>query len=115
MVKTLVEGSNKSSRLIVVAGEMLELGKGEVTEHRKAGEDIASIGIDLLIGVRGLAKEMAAGAKAAGLEHVEFQDDSEKAGVFLANEIRAGDTVLIKGSRGVRTEKVLEKLLEKLG
>ncbi len=67
----------------------------------------------MLIGVRGLAREMVEGAKEDGLTSVEFADDSDTAGEILLAEIRHGDLVLVKGSRGVRTEKVIEKLLEK--
>jgi UDP-N-acetylmuramoyl-tripeptide--D-alanyl-D-alanine ligase len=112
MVKTLVDGTVNGGRKIVVAGEMLELGSDETAIHRKVGEDIAKSGIDLLIGVRGLAKEMTASAEIEGTRAV-FVEDSEKAGDFLVGEIRPGDTILIKGSRGVRTEKAVEKLLEK--
>ena len=113
MVKTLVEGSARANRRIVVAGEMLELGKDEVEIHFRTGKHIAESGVDLLIGVRGLAREMVDGAKAAGLNFAQFAENSDAAGELLVGEIRNGDVVLVKGSRGVRTEKVIEKLLEK--
>ncbi len=113
MVRTLVEGGAAANRRIVVAGEMLELGSAEVEIHRRAGKDIAASGVDMLIGVRGLANEMVAGAKAAGLSLAEFAADSDAAGDMLLDAIQEGDLVLVKGSRGVRTEKVVEKLLEK--
>ncbi len=113
MVKTLVDGSGKNSgRKIVVAGEMLELGKSEREIHRETGRDLAASGIDFLIGVRGLAREMTEGAKENGLRETMFFENSDEAGQFLAGEIKPGDLVLIKGSRGVKTEKVIEKLLE---
>ena len=113
MVKTLVEGGASAKRRIVVAGEMLELGSSEEEIHRNTGREIASSGVDMLIGVRGLAGELVAGAQAAGLEKARFAEDSDIAGEMLAAEISKGDLVLVKGSRGVRTEKVIEKLLEK--
>lgn len=113
MVKTLVDGGKNSSRKIVVAGEMLELGKDEKKIHLETGKDLAKSGIDLLIGVRGLAKEMTEGAAENGLNETRFFENSEEAGEFLVNEIRSGDLVLVKGSRGVKTEKVIEKLSEK--
>ncbi len=112
MVKTLVDGRGAAKRLIVVAGEMLELGADEKEIHRETGAQLASSGIDFLIGVRGLAAEMTAGAKNGGLHKTIFFDSSAEAGEFLANEVKAGDLVLVKGSRGVRTEKVIEKLTE---
>ncbi len=113
MVKTLVEGGAEAKRRIVVAGEMLELGEGEAEIHRNVGSEIAKSGVDMLIGVRGLAREMVEGAKEGGLTLAEFADDSDAAGEMLLAEIRKGDLVLVKGSRGVRTEKVIEKLLQK--
>lgn len=113
MVTTVVDGGAGAKRRIVVAGEMLELGEDAAAMHRETGQKIAASGIDLLIGVRGLAKELIDGAKAAGLPHAEFADDSRAAGELLASIVRKGDVILVKGSRGVRTETVIEKLLEK--
>jgi UDP-N-acetylmuramoyl-tripeptide--D-alanyl-D-alanine ligase len=112
MVQTLVDGAGSSQRKIVVAGEMLELGEKQHEIHKNTGREIAGKGIDMLIGVRGLGNDLVEGAKSAGLRDSIFIEDSDLAGEYLAKEIRSGDVVLIKGSRGVRTEKVVEKLLE---
>lgn len=111
MVKTLVDGGRDAKRKIVVAGEMLELGENERAIHAETGKVLATSGIDFLIGVRGLAKDLVENAK--DLSETKFFENSDEAGEFLANEIRAGDLILIKGSRGVRTERVIEKLLER--
>jgi len=113
MIDTLVEGGAGAGRKIVVAGEMLELGDDDLNIHRETGEDIGNKDIDMLIGVRGLAKEMVEGAKAAGLADTTFVDDSDKAGDLVCTLVQRGDVILVKGSRGVRTEKVIEKLLER--
>ena len=112
MIETLTDGAHGSQK-IVVAGEMLELGEKEKAIHRETGARIAASGVDMLIGVRGLAREMVEGARAAGFENVVFADDSDAAGELLIDTIAEGDVVLVKGSRGVRTEKVIERLLEK--
>jgi UDP-N-acetylmuramoyl-tripeptide--D-alanyl-D-alanine ligase len=112
MISTLVEGCLPGQRKIVVAGEMLELGNDEATIHRRTGEEIARSGIDRFMGVRGLAKEMVDAAKNAGLSDSDFADDSDQAGDMLLREVRPGDVILVKGSRGVRTEKVIEALLK---
>ena len=52
------------------------------------------------------------GAIEGGLENSEFANDSDAAGELLASEIKPGDVVLVKGSRGVKTEKVIERLLK---
>ncbi len=113
MVRTIIDGGESAMRKIVVAGEMLELGPDAAAIHKATGGEIAVLDIDKLIGVRGLAAELVAGAKEAGLENAELAADSTEAGELLANEIRKGDLVLVKGSRGVRTELVIEKLLER--
>lgn len=113
MVYTLVEGSSTASRRVVVAGEMLELGEHERMIHRETGAKIAGTGIDRLVGVRGLASEIVEGARNAGLADAEFAEDSDQAAELVADTIKPGDVVLVKGSRGVRTEKIVEKLLEK--
>lgn len=113
MVNTLIEGSPNAERRIVVAGEMLELGNEGAQIHRSTGEKIAAAGIDVLIGVRGLAAELTDGAVNGKIDEALFISDASTAGDTLVKMIRKGDVVLVKGSRGVRTEKVIEKLLEK--
>lgn len=113
MVQTLVDGSEGAKRRIVVAGEMLELGDDAEVLHEETGEKIAGHAVDMLIGVRGFGEALVSGAKKAGLENSVFAADSDEAGKILVGEIREGDVVLVKGSRGVRTEKVIEKLSEK--
>ena len=113
MVDTLIDGSEGAKRRIIVAGEMLELGEDAADIHSRVGRDIAAKKVDVLFGVRGLARHMVDTAVEAGLKNSIFADDSEKAGVLLAQEVCEGDVILVKGSRGVRTEVVIEKLLER--
>ena len=96
-----------AKRRIVVAGEMLELGPAGADMHRESGRHMAEKGIDLLIGVRGLAERIVAGASAAGTK-AEFVPTPEAAGEWLATNTRDGDVVLLKASRGVKLEKALE-------
>ncbi len=111
MVKTLVEGGSSAKRKIVVAGEMRELGNDSANIHTMTGKQIAALGVDSLFGVEGFAANLIEGAKNNGLSSVKFYENSTVAGEDFINEIQAGDLVLIKGSRGVKTEKVIEKLL----
>lgn len=111
MVKTLNDGAQDGNRRIVVAGEMLELGNEEKEIHEDTGRKLAASGIDYLIGVRGLAKHMVDSAKGSGLANTMFFDNAEDAGEFLSHEIGENDIVLVKGSRGVRTENVIAKLV----
>jgi len=113
MTDTLVNGSRDAKRKIVVAGEMLELGPDEKDIHRQTGAAVAGSGADMLIGVRGLAKELVDGARDAGLQSAEFAADSDAAADILLENIAVGDAVLVKGSRGVKTERIIERLLDK--
>ena len=112
MVQTLVDGSS-GYRKIVVAGEMLELGDDAHAIHHETGRSIGNMGADVLIGVRGLARDMVEGAQEAGLENATFVEDSAVAGDLVVEMAEKGDVILVKGSRGVKTEKVVEALLEK--
>jgi UDP-N-acetylmuramoyl-tripeptide--D-alanyl-D-alanine ligase len=113
MVQTLADGGKSAQRKIVVAGEMRELGENAAQIHFETGKRVAEIGVDKLFGVEGFAQNLLEGARAAGLSDVEFYADSQAAAENFIAEVQAGDLILIKGSRGVRTEKVVEKLLEK--
>lgn len=111
MVKTLVEGGAGAKRKVVIAGEMRELGNDSADIHTITGKKIAALGIDSLYGVEGLAANLIEGAKDGGLSRIKFYENSTVAGDDFINEIKPGDLVLVKGSRGVKTEKVIEKLL----
>src|SRR4051812_31201775 len=106
MVKTLAEIPAK--RRIVVAGEMLELGPAGEELHAESGKFMAGK-VDVLLGVRGLAQKMVTAAQAMGVQ-AEFVETPEEAGTRLQRELRAGDAVLLKGSRGVRLERALAAL-----
>ncbi len=99
--------SMPAQRRIVVAGEMLELGPMGAEMHRESGKHVAAAKIDLLIGVRGLAEQIVAGASAAGTKAL-FVATPEEAGEWLRKNTRDGDAVLLKASRGVKLEKALE-------
>jgi UDP-N-acetylmuramoyl-tripeptide--D-alanyl-D-alanine ligase len=111
MVDTLA--SMKAQRRILVAGEMLELGATAEDLHRESGRHAAEKKIDLVIGVRGLAQALAEAACGAGVQ-AQFVETPELAGEWLAREIRPGDAVLLKASRGVKLERALEVLKEKV-
>ncbi len=105
-------------RRILVAGEMLELGPTSPELHRQAGRQAAATRkIDWIFGVQGHATELVHGAVEAGHseERAQFFASSEEAGRFLAEFVAAGDIVLVKGSRGVRMERIVEALAAKYG
>jgi UDP-N-acetylmuramoyl-tripeptide--D-alanyl-D-alanine ligase len=108
MVDTLA--AMPAKRRIVVAGEMLELGPSGEELHRSSGRHVAKKGIDVLVGVRGLARQMVEAAASAGIR-AEFVATPEEAGEWLVRETRDGDVVLLKASRGVKLEKALETVV----
>jgi UDP-N-acetylmuramoyl-tripeptide--D-alanyl-D-alanine ligase len=110
MVRSLAQ--IPARRRIVVAGEMLELGPASEAMHRDCGQHMASYGIDKLLGVRGLAKSMVEAARGAGMK-AEFVNTPEEAADWLRREVKTGDVVLLKASRGVRLEHALETWLGK--
>jgi UDP-N-acetylmuramoyl-tripeptide--D-alanyl-D-alanine ligase len=105
MVRSLAQ--IPAQRRIVVAGEMLELGAAAEAMHHQAGERMAEYEVDLLLGVRGLAQAMVEGASRAGLQ-AEFVSSPEEAGEWLLRQVKPGDVVLLKASRGVRLERALD-------
>ena len=116
MVKTIC-ANRECLRRIVVAGEMLELGVTAPELHKEAGRQLAELGVDKLIGVRGLAREIVAGAREAGMSAVSalFFETPDDAAEALAQEARAGDLILVKGSRGVKTEIIVQRMKQKWG
>jgi UDP-N-acetylmuramoyl-tripeptide--D-alanyl-D-alanine ligase len=112
---TTICASGECKRRIVVAGEMLELGASAPELHKEAGRLLARLGVDKLIGVRGFAKEIVAGAREAGMDLLSavYYDTPDEAAEALAREARAGDLILVKGSRGVKTEIVVQRMKQK--
>jgi UDP-N-acetylmuramoyl-tripeptide--D-alanyl-D-alanine ligase len=101
-----------AARKVAVLADMLELGEGEREFHRRAGETVARTGWDVLVAVGPLAAFIAEGAAAAGLTAgaIHRFDDAKAAAGAIAGIVRDGDLVLVKGSRGMKTEAVVEAL-----
>jgi UDP-N-acetylmuramoyl-tripeptide--D-alanyl-D-alanine ligase len=100
-------------RRILAAGEMLELGSSSAQLHRECGREVARMGgIDWIFGVRGYASDFVQAAVAAGHppDRAQLFENSEEAGQFLKESITRGDLLLLKGSRGVKMEKILEAI-----
>lgn len=111
MIDTLA--SMKAERHILIAGEMLELGPTADLLHRECGIHAAKKKIDMVIGVRGMAKDLAEAACGAGAQ-AQFVETPEQAGEWLVHNLRAGDAVLLKASRGVKLERALDLLQNKV-
>src|ERR1700686_797402 len=113
MIKVLVATPNYRRR-ILAAGEMRELGATSAQLHREAGKFTAETGkIDWVVGVEGDAAQIVEGAVAGGIPRSQTNvfASSEEAAKFLADFVAAGDLLLVKGSRGVKMERIVESLL----
>ena len=111
----VVAGASGSARKVAVLGEMLELGAHAGPLHRECGAAAAAAGLDLLIAVGGVpASELAAAAVTAGMPQrcVLHVATSAEAAALALERIRPGDLVLVKGSRGIGTDVVVERLKE---
>jgi len=108
-----VLASSPAARRIAVIGEMLELGDQSAELHAMVGRAAARAGLDLLLTVGGRpAGALADAAVAAGMNasHVRHLATSEDAADAAAASVGAGDLVLVKGSRGIRTDRVVDRL-----
>jgi UDP-N-acetylmuramoyl-tripeptide--D-alanyl-D-alanine ligase len=101
-------------RKIVVLGDMLELGERAEHFHFEGGRQAASMSPDMLILAGAFAGSFRQGAAAAGLpgDRVHCFEDSQAASEFVATGVRKGDLVLVKGSRGVRMDRVVQRIEE---
>ena len=103
------------SRKILVVGEMLEMGENGSRFHRICGKTAAQLKFDFIIGVQGMADQIVTSARNHGYpsNRAIFFEDAYKAGEWMASLVKSRDLVLVKGSRGVGTERVIQILMEK--
>ena len=108
-----VLAASAASRRIAVIGEMLELGASAETLHAEVGRAAAQARLDLLIAVGGSPAHaladaaVAAGMPAAAVRHFATSDEAADAAAAL---VTTGDLVLVKGSRGIKTDRVVDRL-----
>jgi len=95
---------------IAVLGDMLELGDISREEHIKTGEYVAGKEVDIIYTVGDMSRYCAQGAEKCGHAHVKFWDDRQALIKELARELKPGDSVLFKASRGVELEEIIEGL-----
>jgi UDP-N-acetylmuramoyl-tripeptide--D-alanyl-D-alanine ligase len=100
-------------RRIAVLGEMLELGERAAELHADVGRAAAAAHLDAVFVVGGdAAAALADAAVAAGLDRARVRhfSGSDDAAAAVASFVKAGDVVLVKGSRGVKTDRVVDRL-----
>jgi len=111
----VIAKEGRAARRVAVVGEMLELGAYAGDMHRESGRVAASAGLAALFAVGGApARELADAAVAAGMDAsaVGYFEKSDAAAPAIAAAIRAGDVVLVKGSRGTRTDLIADRIAE---
>ena len=98
-------------KAVAVLGDMLELGDAGVEAHREIGRTAAKLGVDVLITVGELARHMLEGAAGAGMakDRLFSAGSHSEAAELLRKQTANGDAVLVKGSRGMKMEKILEE------
>ena len=114
MIDLLTKTGNYRRRILAV-GEMLELGPGSARLHREAGCYAASQRLDCVVAVQGNGEQIVNGAVEAGMpaSQAHFFADSSAAAEFVIGFVRPGDLVLVKGSRGVKMERIVDALRAK--
>ena len=110
-IDTLV--SLPSRRHVAVLGDMLELGKYTLEAHEEIGKRIKKKGVDVLITVGLRGKLIAEAAQNAGMNQkmVFVADTIDEAVHILEEKIQKGDLILIKGSQGVRMERIVKRIM----
>ncbi len=99
------------SRRVVILGDMLELGAYSPDLHRRVGEEVTRVGASVFIAVGERAEEMVSGARSVqNPPYCVCYPDSSSAACHVDEWLRAGDVVLVKGSRGVQMEHVVEAI-----
>lgn len=98
-------------RKIAVLGDMLELGSESVSAHASLGRELKDYGVDLALCYGRLSEHLAQEARASGIEAYCY-DDKKVLALKLAHFLKPDVTVLIKASRGMALETILESLEE---
>jgi UDP-N-acetylmuramoyl-tripeptide--D-alanyl-D-alanine ligase len=104
-----------SKRKIVILADMLELGEQEIDYHAQAGRLVFKLGYDILITVGSLSQHIKEGALSSGMRRDQIFSfkDSEEAAKKIWPLLKEDDLVLVKGSRGMKTETIVENLKTK--
>ncbi|PIZ76473.1 MAG: hypothetical protein COY04_01340 [Parcubacteria group bacterium CG_4_10_14_0_2_um_filter_7_35_8] len=104
----------EGKRKFAVLGDMLELGSFTREGHEEVGRRAFEAGLDGLITVGEKARDIAVGARESGLsqDKIFTFSDTDKAGQFLQQRIKEGDLILIKGSQGMRMEKIVKEIMD---
>ena len=107
-----VLADSRSAWKLAVLGDMFELGPYSPALHTGVGEYLGKRKIDCLVAVGDQARYLAEGAQSAGMTAVYPCADKKAAREILPGLIRPDSTILVKASRGMRMEELVDQLLE---
>ncbi|MCP4626697.1 MAG: UDP-N-acetylmuramoyl-tripeptide--D-alanyl-D-alanine ligase [bacterium] len=107
----LLQDVAKGSQQCAIVGDMLELGKYSMRCHKQLGKQLAQAGVKRIIAVGQQAQAVAEGAKRQGMKtsQIHCRPDADSAVATAQRVLKKGDTVLLKGSRGIKLETVFQK------
>ncbi|MEO1338721.1 MAG: cyanophycin synthetase, partial [Myxococcota bacterium] len=115
-IETLArQAVQQQRRLVAVLGEMRELGEFSDSEHRKVGHVLVRQGAAVLASFGPQAGVMAAAAAEGGVTAKHEDEDADALFAWLTTQLKDGDLILVKGSRGIRMEQFIDRLKGQVG
>ena len=114
-VLRMLAAKKAGARTVALLGDMRELGENSAEYHKGVGRYFYSCGVDHLVCVGELAKGIALGALDAGMENGAVtvcldKDETDKIAGAVSGMLRKGDLLLVKASRAIGAERILEKI-----
>ena len=109
-----VAAHREGARLVAVLGDMLELGPGAEEVHREIGRYTVQTGVSILVGMGRHAALIVEAGRAAGVPEAQHTETFEDTVAFLLKALVPGALVLVKGSRGMRMERIVDALVARL-
>lgn len=113
-----MQGLKRDRKAVVILGDMLELGRQSAAAHRFVGESVARLGFDYLLAVGAFAGQLVTAAQKAGMPGARAQAFAVKEDIarwlrnnLLAGALAPGDWILLKGSRGMKMETIIDDFL----
>ncbi|WP_290743975.1 UDP-N-acetylmuramoyl-tripeptide--D-alanyl-D-alanine ligase [Fibrobacter sp. UBA4309] len=101
-----------TGKRIAILGDMLELGKDSANLHSQIGAAVPENGFDLLLTVGKDARNYVKGARSHGMKAVFHFDSVDEIIEFLQGTVAEGDVLLVKGSRGMKMERIVDALVK---
>lgn len=107
----MLSARRRGRRAVVVLGDMLELGAMTDEAHREMGREVAALPADEFVGIGRAAALAVEAARTAGIAEAYHAKSYDDAVAHLVKRLAPGDVVLVKGSRGMRMERVVDALV----